>query len=102
MNSITCDELYYLISNNYSNNIIILDVRERSDYKKGHILNAINFPLHSLLSKSKLSYKYEYTYYVICDLGISSPKGVNHLTKLGYCAINVLGGMKNWKHELYR
>ena len=100
MKTITCDNLYAILPS--ENNIIVLDIRDQTEYLKGHILNSINYPFHSLLSKNKLSLKTEYTYYVICDLGVSSPMAVNHLLRLGYKAINVSGGLKRWTHETYK
>ena len=98
MKSISCFELYNLIGT--QDNFIILDIRNKNAYLNGHIINAINYPSSSLLSKRKLTLKSNYTYYVICDLGLTSPKVVRHLLSLGYNAINVSGGMKSWIYPI--
>lgn len=72
---------------------LIIDVREPSEYVKGHIPQAKNIPLQKLVNyQSKLSA----TIYVVCQSGMRSKQGAKILQKKGYPAINVKGGMNRW------
>ena len=45
---ISTQELYTLVKNNKQNNILVVDARSFSEYKKGHLLGAINVDLFQL------------------------------------------------------
>lgn len=73
---------------------VILDVREPSEFKGGHIPGAKNIPLGTIGT-----YKEKGPVYVICASGGRSARAVKMLTKQGVDAINVKGGMMMWKGE---
>lgn len=50
-NTISVDDAYYMINSN--TNIIILDVRTKSEFDEGHLENAINIPYDEVESRFK-------------------------------------------------
>src|SRR5690349_6618890 len=55
-------------------NALVLDVRQTGDFKKGHILNALNIPLARLQERVGEISKYkEQTVICYCALGSSAP-----------------------------
>ncbi|MDG3133097.1 rhodanese-like domain-containing protein [Streptococcus suis] len=74
-------------------NTILLDVREVDEYQAGHIAQALHHPL-SKLSDFKGDKNKQYL--IICQSGMRSQRATQFLTKQGYQAINVQGGMNAW------
>jgi len=77
---------------------VILDIRDKADYKKGHILNAINLPYASLEGKiSEIeSYKNK-PVIVVCKMGQTSNAAGAILRKNGFTDVTRLsGGMAEW------
>lgn len=75
---------------------IIVDVREKIEYQKGHIKDAINIPVGKLEnSKLKKSKKI----IVYCKSGTRSNKAYEILKKMGYNVYD-LGSIDNWKEKL--
>lgn len=73
------------------NDVFIIDVRNKSTYDKGHIGNAINIPLESLLNNLDKLDKNK-TIYIHCQVGITSYNACCKLKALGYDVCNVMGG----------
>lgn len=73
------------------NDVFIIDVRNKSMYDKGHIGNAINIPLESLLNNLDKLDKNK-TIYIHCQVGITSYNACCKLKALGYDVCNVMGG----------
>lgn len=73
------------------NDAFIIDVRNKSMYDKGHIGNAINIPLESLLNNLDKLDKNK-TIYIHCQVGITSYNACCKLKALGYDVCNVMGG----------
>ena len=97
-NSISIKDFYEKYTNNSSEKLTILDVREIHEYEAGHIPSAQNFPLSTLgLDFSKLDKNQEY--YVIRQAGGRSAKAYDFLEVQGFNVINVEGGMNNWPGE---
>jgi rhodanese-related sulfurtransferase len=72
----------------------ILDVREPFEFSGGHIPGAKNVALGSISTyKGKIDEKI----YVICQSGMRSKRATDILVSSGYNAINVKGGMMNWR-----
>ncbi|HEX4895144.1 MAG TPA: rhodanese-like domain-containing protein [Solimonas sp.] len=77
---------------------VILDVRTAADFKRGHLLNAINAPIAKLdehlglLGKDKAR-----PILVYCALGGSAVTAVEKLRKLGHGEVYPLrGGLNAW------
>ncbi|MDE0562166.1 rhodanese-like domain-containing protein [Exiguobacterium sp. B2(2022)] len=77
--------------------ITLLDVRETSEYKGGHIEGAVNAPLSSL-DANELKYPKDEPIYVICRSGNRSAQAASRLKEAGYTEIyDVSGGMMAWE-----
>ena len=97
-NNISMKDFYEKYTNNSSEKLTILDVREIHEYAAGHIPSAENFPLSTLGSDfSKLDK--DQKYYVICQAGGRSAKAYDFLDAQGFDVINIEGGMNNWPGE---
>ena len=77
---------------------VILDVRDKADYKKGHIINSINIPYASLENKiSELNDHKEKPVIVVCKMGQTSNAAGALLRKNGFNDVTRLsGGMSEW------
>ena len=97
-NNISMKDFYEKYTNDSSEKLTILDVREIHEYAAGHIPSAENFPLSTLGSDfSKLDK--DQKYYVICQAGGRSAKAYDFLDAQGFDVINIEGGMNNWPGE---
>lgn len=82
--------------------LTILDVRESDEYAKGHIANAILFPLSTIrpaTTAERLPDK-DATILVYCQSGRRSKKACILLTKLGYTHIYDFGGIMDWPYDI--
>ena len=97
-NNISMKDFYEKYTNNSSEKLTIIDVREIHEYAAGHIPSAENFPLSTLGSDFTKLDK-DQKYYVICQAGGRSAKAYDFLDAQGFDIINVEGGMNNWPGE---
>lgn len=81
--------------------IIIVDVRTKSEYDAGHIPGSILIPNETIGSKepAELPDK-EAVIVVYCRSGRRSMEAANKLLKLGYKNIYDLGGISNWPYDV--
>jgi len=79
---------------------VMLDVREESEYKQGHILNSINIPSNLLSDKMGRLEKYRNRPIIIsCMTGNRSVSACNILKKSGFEKIhNLKGGIMAWQN----
>lgn len=78
----------------------IVDIRSAEEYRKSHILNAINVSVEDVAAnKIALIEKFKTTpIIVVCDTGMGSNKTANLLVKAGFETVHMLsGGMASWK-----
>ena len=83
--------------NNGGSNIVVIDVREAEDYKKGHIPGAINLPhekWNSAEGLRKESLNVLYCYSHVCHLAATA--AVEFAGK-GYSVMEMDGGFDAWK-----
>ena len=97
-NNISMKDVYEKYTNNNSEKLTIIDVREIHEYAAGHIPSAENFPLSTLGSDFTKLDK-DQKYYVICQAGGRSAKAYDFLDSQGFNVINIEGGMNNWPGE---
>ena len=77
-------------------NSMIIDVRPESEYKKKHILNAINIPMEDLessynaLPRNKLIILY-------CKSGGTGIRAAKELFDKGFCTKALVGGIDEYK-----
>lgn len=78
---------------------IFLDVRERKDFDKGHIVEAINIPLAKLHERiTELDRKKECPIVVVCQAGQQSGEAVKALEAKGFAHVSRMsGGMNEWQ-----
>lgn len=79
-------------------NGVVIDVRSKADFNKGHIHGAINIPLSTVKDRVKDLEKYENTPIImVCANGISVSAACNTLKKSGLLQVHKLaGGMGSW------
>jgi rhodanese-related sulfurtransferase len=80
-------------------NALILDVREDSEYKSGHILNSKWIPLGKLAQRiGELERYREQSIVVVCRSGNRSASACATLGKQGFTqAYNLSGGVMGWQ-----
>jgi len=80
-------------------NALILDVREESEYKLGHILNAKLIPLGQLRNRIGELQRYrEQSVVVVCRSGQRSASACATLGKQGFTQVyNLAGGVNAWQ-----
>jgi phage shock protein E len=80
--------------------VAILDVREKSEYKTSHIAKAINIPVSDIDSKiEKIVFDKDKTILVYCQAGSRSRVACRHLSKLGYRHVYNFGGITHWPYD---
>ncbi len=80
-------------------NALVLDVREESEFKSGHILNAKWIPLGKLAERlDELKRNREQPIVVVCRSGQRSASACAALGKQGFAqAYNLSGGVMGWQ-----
>lgn len=79
-------------------NVVVLDVRESSEYSTGHIRDAVHIPISKLVSRitelEKFKNKHILAY---CRSGSRSNGACNTLSKQGFENVsNLAGGIMGW------
>lgn len=84
-------------------NIIILDVREQSEFDAGHIANATLLPVGSIsaLAVEALPDK-DQKILVYCRSGNRSRTAANALVALGYTQVYDFGGIIDWPYDVVK
>lgn len=79
--------------------VLIIDLRDNEDYRKGHIPSAINIPYEDL---EKQRYKLNKNTLLIlyCDRGHISLLAARDLIKYGYQIKSMYGGIKAYSGRL--
>lgn len=75
--------------------VVILDVRERREWKAGHAPGSKNVPL-STLAKRYHELPAQRTYVAVCRSGSRSRSAVAQLRAVGFQVENLKGGMHAW------
>ena len=77
-------------------NINLIDIRSKTKYNSGTILNAINIESNDLLYHYSSYLDKNKKYYIFCDNGINSRKISSILNTLGYQVYNIDGGYNKY------
>jgi rhodanese-related sulfurtransferase len=82
-------------------NGIVLDVRDRKDFEKGHIVESLNIPLAKLAERvSELEKFKQDPIIVVCQFGQQSGEAVKLLLERGYARANKMaGGISEWQAQ---
>jgi len=77
---------------------VILDIRERKDFERGHIVDAVNIPLAKLQERLvELDKKKQQPLVVVCQMGQQSGEAVRQLEAAGFARVSrMAGGMSEW------
>ncbi|WP_299734815.1 rhodanese-like domain-containing protein [uncultured Endozoicomonas sp.] len=80
---------------------VVLDVREKADFAKGHIVNAINIPFTKIKERASELDKYrEQTIIVVDAMGQHSGSVVKELKAAGFTqVVRLSGGMNSWTSD---
>jgi len=76
--------------------VVILDVRERHEWKAGHAPGSKNIPLSSL-DKRTAELVLTRRYIAVCRSGSRSRRATVQLRRAGFDVVNLKGGMSSWK-----
>ncbi len=101
VNHITPTEAHALIE---SGNTLILDVREKDAYDKGHLPNAISVPIGKLDERmAEFEAQKAEEIIVYCNEGSKrGPRATSMLNNAGYPgAKNLSGGIEAWRKAMY-
>ncbi|VAW79221.1 hypothetical protein MNBD_GAMMA12-432 [hydrothermal vent metagenome] len=84
-------------------NAVVIDVRPKEVFKKGHLTNAINIPLEELKSNPKKADKYKNKAVIIyCNSGNTSIAACKLLEEQGFELVhNMRGGILAWERDSY-
>ena len=82
-------------------NGVILDIRERKDFERGHIVDALNIPLAKLNDRiAELNKKKELPVVVVCQMGQHSGEALKTLQAQGFSQVyRMSGGMSEWSGQ---
>ena len=75
---------------------VILDVRERREWKAGHAPGSKNIPLSTLASQTD-ELAVDRRYIAVCRSGSRSRSATAQLRKAGLDVVNLKGGMHGWR-----
>ena len=80
-------------------NAVVLDVRSPADFKKGHILNAVNIPAARIEERLNEIEKFKNRPLLCyCALGTVAPQASVKLRQLGFATVYGLkGGLNAWQ-----
>lgn len=80
-----------------ANGALIVDVRESSEFRTGHIKKAINIPVNSI---NKISSKADKDKEIIlyCQSGSRSAAASKRLKAMGYTKVYDLGSINRWRY----
>ena len=96
--TIDATDAYALMKEN--NDVVVIDVREESEYTKEHIEGSINIPLGSI---ETIDIDKDREIIVYCLSGVRSQNAAEKLVSMGYTHVyNIDGGLINWGYELVK
>lgn len=80
---------------------LVLDVRDRTAYEAGHIIDARSIPAAELADRAESIKKFkEKPVLVYCDSGLTSAGAVRRLKELGFTkVVSLRGGLQGWLQE---
>ncbi|MDU4890845.1 MAG: rhodanese-like domain-containing protein [Clostridium sp.] len=99
MKNISATELQNKIKEN--DDLVILDIREKEDYERGHIENAILLAQNEVVHEiENIAFEKDTPICVYCYSGNRSSRVAMILEYLGYSEVYNLGGIDKWTFEL--
>lgn len=81
-------------------NALMLDIREKKEFKSGHVVDAVNIPFASLASRLDELKEKERPIIVVCKAGQTASAASKQLKDAGHSAVYRLqGGMMEWTNQ---
>ncbi|MDY2960039.1 MAG: rhodanese-like domain-containing protein [Hornefia sp.] len=80
---------------------VLVDVRDKDEYRQGHIPGSVNVPLQSLTNIKKYAGK-DTPLFVYCLSGARSGRAVGMLVDMGYKTVTNIGGIASYRGEIER
>jgi len=101
--NITVNSAYQMITNGSFPNLVILDVRNQSEYDTGHLYNAVLIPINELEKRiSELQDHVGHEIIVYCGSGYRSQVACEILVGHDFAKVyNMLGGIRAWMEAGY-
>lgn len=111
VNQMSVQQLKQLIDEKPSN-ILLIDVRYKSEYEMAHLPGAVLVPMpeitsgkgiakiKQLIKEKRQASSEEPTVIVMCKAGVRSAKALVQLKKAGIGGFNVTGGIHAWSKEI--
>ena len=81
---------------------VLVDVREREEYARGHIPGSKNVPLSQLQEITKVVSDASTPVFLYCLSGGRSGQAVSHLVRMGYTSVTNIGGISGYSGNLER
>ena len=79
---------------------LVLDIRDKADFKAGHLVNAINIPYASLAQRmNELEKERERPIVLVCKTGRTVSMAGKMLREKGFNAVRMKGGMMEWNSQ---
>jgi rhodanese-related sulfurtransferase len=84
-----------------SGGVLVLDVRDRTQFESGHIIDSRHIPAAEIASRADSLKKYkEKPVVVYCDNGLASAGAARALRNQGFTKVATLrGGLQGWKQD---
>ena len=100
---IDVETAYNMITNGSFPNLVVLDVRNQSDYESEHLDDAILIPVQELEARiDELARHMDHEIIVYCKTGIKSEDACDILDSHNFTKVyNMLGGITAWKNNEY-
>ena len=78
----------------------VKDIRDKADFKAGHLVNAINIPYASLAQRmNELEKERERPIVLVCKTGQTVSMAGKMLREKGFNAVRMKGGMMEWNSQ---
>ena len=83
-----------LADRDFAADVLIVDVRDRTDYERGHFPHAVNIPYERIESGEGRLMNYR-TLVFYCDHGAHSLMAAKRFARMGVTAYSILGGYQS-------
>lgn len=79
---------------------VVLDIRDKQDFSKGHLVNAINIPYANLANRlSELESHKNRPVILVCKTGQTVGIAGKMLREKGFNVVRLNGGMMEWSNQ---
>lgn len=79
-------------------NAVVIDLRDKESFKKGHIIDAINAKSEDFEQQKMEKYKNK-PIILVCERGLQAPALAKKIAAEGYQVVVLSGGIASWKNS---